>query len=256
MINLKTDEEIELLRESARLVSKTLAYIGKEIKPGVSTKQLDTMAETFIRDHGAVPSFLNYYGYPASLCVSLNEIVVHGIPDDSIIIKDGDIVSVDCGVVLNGWQGDSAYTFGCGELSKEKQHLIDVTKKSLEIGIAHAYAGCRIGDIGYAIQQYVEGEGLSVVRDYVGHGIGRDMHEKPEIPNYGRRGNGTLLKEGMVICIEPMVNVGTWRVMIGEDGWRASTTDGSPSAHFEKQIAVRANKADELTTYEYIEETR
>lgn len=250
---LKTDQEIEMMRASALLVSKTLAYVGSELRPGVSTKSLDRLADTFIRDHGALPSFLNYNGFPASLCISINEEVVHGIPDEKTIIKEGDIVSVDCGVILNGWQGDSAYTFACGEISSELRRLLDVTKESLERGIEKAVAGNRVGDIGYAIQQYVESEGFSVVRDFVGHGIGKSMHEKPEIPNYGRRGTGQLLKEGMVICIEPMINMGQYKVVIsGIDGWRVTTADGKPSAHFEKQLAVRKHKADVLTSYEEI----
>ncbi len=250
---LKTDQEIEMMRASALLVSKTLAYIGGEIREGVSTKSLDRMAETFIRDNGAVPSFLNYNGFPASLCISINDTVVHGIPDEKTIIKCGDIISVDCGVLLNGWQGDSAYTFTCGEVSPEVQRLLDVTRQSLELGIEKAVVGNRVGDIGYAIQKYVESEGFSVVRDLVGHGIGREMHERPEVPNFGRRGTGQLLKEGMVICIEPMINMGDYRVNISStDGWRVSTVDGKPSAHFEKQVAVRKHKADVLTSYEEI----
>ena len=250
---LKSDQEIELMRASALLVSKTLATVGQEIRPGVSTKYLDKIGETFIRDNGAVPSFLNFCGYPASLCISVNETVVHGIPDEKIIIKEGDIVSVDCGVILNGWHGDSAYTFACGEVSPEVQHLLDVTRQSLELGIEKAVAGNRVGDIGYAIQSYCEAEGLGVVRDLVGHGIGRDMHEEPEIPNYGRRGTGHLLKEGMVMCIEPMINMGTYRVTISEkDGWTVKTADHLPSAHFEKQLAVRKNHADVLTSYDEI----
>lgn len=250
---LKTDQEIEMMRASALLVSKTLAYVCSELRPGVTTKSLDRLADTFIRDHGALPSFLNYNGFPASLCISINDTVVHGIPDEKTIIKEGDIVSVDCGVILNGWQGDSAYTFACGEIPAELQRLLDVTKESLERGIEKAVAGNRVGDIGYAIQQYVESEGFSVVRDFVGHGIGKSMHEKPEIPNYGRRGTGQLLKEGMVICIEPMINMGQYKVVIsGNDGWRVTTADGKPSAHFEKQLAVRKHKADVLTSYEEI----
>ena len=249
---LKNDQEIEILRKCAQLVGSTLAEIGKIIAPGMSTKYLDKVADTYIRDNGAVPSFLHYCGYPATLCVSINDIVVHGIPDDKTIIKEGDIVSVDCGTIIDGWNGDSAYTFVVGEIPAETQHLVDVTRKSLEIGIEKAVVGNRIGDIGYAIQTYVESEGFSVVRDLVGHGIGRDMHEEPEVPNYGKRGTGPKLKEGMVICIEPMVNAGTYRIKMAKDGWGVFTADRKPSAHFEKQLAVKKNQADVLTSYDEI----
>ena len=245
---LKTDQEIEMMRASALLVSKTLAYVGSELRPGVTTKSLDRLADTFIRDHGALPSFLNYNGFPASLCISINDTVVHGIPDEKTIIKEGDIVSVDCGVILNGWQGDSAYTFACGEIPAELQRLLDVTKESLERGIEKAVAGNRVGDIGYAIQQYVESEGFSVVRDFVGHGIGKSMHEKPEIPNYGRRGTGQLLKEGMVICIEPMINMGTYEVFVDEeDDWTVVTRDGKLSAHYENTILITEDGCEILS---------
>jgi len=250
---LKTNQEIDLIRKCSLLVGETLAEIAKEIRPGVTTKHLDKMAEEFIRDNGAIPGFLNYNGYPASLCISINDTVVHGIPDEKTVLKDGDIVSVDCGTIINGWYGDSAFTFEVGEVAPEIKQLLEVTRKSLELGIEKAVAGNRIGDIGYAIQSYVESFGYSVVRDLVGHGIGRNMHEPPEVPNYGRRGVGAKLTEGMVICIEPMINMGTYKVKILNDGWTVKTTDGKPSAHFEKQIAVRKQKAEVLIDYDKID---
>ncbi|MDL2227990.1 type I methionyl aminopeptidase [Bacteroidales bacterium OttesenSCG-928-K03] len=252
-MNLKTDQEIALLEKCSLLVGKTLAEIAKIIRPGVSTKHLDKIAEEFIRDNGAIPGFLNYNGYPASLCISVNDTVVHGIPDEKTILNEGDIVSVDCGTIIDGWYGDSAFTFEVGEVAPEIKQLLKVTRESLELGIEKAVAGNRVGDIGYAIQTYVESFGYSVVRDLVGHGIGRNMHEAPEIPNYGRRGNGVKLVEGMVICIEPMINMGTFRVKMLNDGWTVKTADGKPSAHFEKQIAVRKNKAEVLINYDEID---
>jgi methionyl aminopeptidase len=249
----KTKDEIEILRKSSLLVSKTLAELAKEIKPGVTTKHLDKIADTFIRDHGAIPGFLGYYDYPATLCISINDTVVHGIPSDKIVLKDGDIVSIDCGTIIDGWYGDSAFTYEVGEVDPKIKQLLKVTRESLEKGIEQAVVGKRVGDIGYAVQSYVEQYGYSVVRDLVGHGIGRTMHESPEIPNYGRRGNGHKLKEGLVICIEPMINLGTYRVKMLEDGWTIKTLDGLPSAHFEKQLVVQKGKADVLTQYEEID---
>lgn len=254
MIHIKTKEEIEILRKCSLLVGKTLAEIAKVIKPGVSTKYLDNVAETFIRDNGAIPGFLNYNGYPATLCVSVNDTVVHGIPDEKTILREGDIVSVDCGTIIDGWYGDSAFTFAMGELKPEMQKLLKVTRESLELGIQNAVTGNRVGDIGYAVQSYVEQNGFSVVRDLVGHGIGRNMHEKPDVPNYGKRGTGPKLKEGMVICVEPMVNIGTYKVKMLNDGWTIKTLDGMPSAHFEKQLVVQDNKPDVLINYDEIDE--
>ncbi|NLA24076.1 MAG: type I methionyl aminopeptidase [Bacteroidales bacterium] len=252
MIFIKTEEEIDLMRESNMLVSKTHAMLAKEIKEGVSTNYLDKLAETFIRDNNAVPGFLNYNGYPKSLCISVNDVVVHGIPSD-YILKNGDIVSVDCGVYKNGFHGDSAYTFVVGEISKEEQKLIDVTRESLYLGIEKAIVGKRIGDIGSAIQKHAEKNGFSVVRELVGHGIGRNLHEKPEVPNYGRRGYGVKLLENMVIAIEPMINLGRREVHQTNDGWTIKTNDGKPSAHFEHTVVVRKNKAEILSNFDIID---
>jgi methionyl aminopeptidase len=253
MIYLKTEEEIELIRESSLLVGKTLAEIAKEIKPGVVTERLDRIAEEFIRDNGAVPGFKGYNGYPSTLCISINEQVVHGIPGTRIL-KDGDIVSVDCGTILNGFYGDSAYTFTVGDVIEEKLQLMKRTKESLYKGIDQAVAGKRVGDIGYAVQTYVEEKGYSVVRDLVGHGVGKNLHEKPEIPNYGKRGTGVKLKEGLVICIEPMINLGTSKVIQERDGWTIRTADNSASAHYEHAVAIHKNQADVLSSFEAIEE--
>ena len=254
MIYLKTAEEIELMRESNLLVSKTLAEVGKHVRPGVSTAKLDEIAETFIRDHDAVPGFKGYQGFPATLCTSVNSQVVHGIPAKEVILREGDIVSVDCGVVKNGFYGDTAFTFEVGEASPEVKQLMKVTRESLYKGIEKAVAGQRVGDIGYAVQQHAESHGYSVVRELVGHGLGRRMHEEPEVPNYGRRGSGVKLKKGMVICIEPMINMGKRQVNQGADGWTISTADHQPSAHFELAIAVDKGKADILSTFSYIDE--
>lgn len=253
MIYLKTDEEIELIRESSLLVGKTLAEVAKEIKPGVRIDKLDHIAEEFIRDSGAVPGFKGYNGFPATLCISINEQVVHGIPGNRIL-KDGDIASIDCGTILNGFYGDSAYTFAVGNVRDEVLQLMKRTKESLYKGIEKAVIGSRVGDIGYAVQKYVEEAGYSVVRDLVGHGLGKQLHEKPEIPNYGRRGTGTKLKEGLVICIEPMINLGTHRVIQEKDGWTIRTADNLPSAHYEHAVAVRKNQADILSSFKDIEE--
>ncbi|MFI3285551.1 MAG: type I methionyl aminopeptidase [Rikenellaceae bacterium] len=253
MIYLKTEEEIELLRENNILVSKTLAEVGRHICEGVSTKELDRIAEEFIRDHGAVPAFLGYQGFPASLCVSVNENVVHGIPSEKSILKEGDIVSVDCGTFLKGFVGDSAYTFAVGEVASEVKQLMDVTKEALYKGTAQAKAGNRVGDISAAVQGYAESFGYGVVRELEGHGCGREMHESPGVPNFGARGRGPLLKAGMVICIEPMINMGTRAVVFERDGWTVRTRDRKPSAHYEFAVAVGKNGPDILTDYSIIE---
>jgi len=255
MIYLKSDEEIELLRESSLLVGKTLAEVARHIEPGVTTSKLDEVAETFIRDHQAIPGFKDYRGYPATLCISVNDQVVHGIPG-TYTIKDGDIVSVDCGAVKNGFNGDSAYTFAVGNVSKENLMLMKVTRESLYKGIEAAIAGGRVGSIGYEVQSYVESFGFSVVRDLVGHGIGRHLHEEPQVPNYGKKGQGVKLVEGMVICIEPMINRGKRTVIQENDGWTIRTSDGLPSAHYEHAVAIKKNKADVLTTFDEIEKVK
>ena len=252
MIYLKTEEEIELLRENNLLVSATLAEVGKHIKPGVTTLELDRIAEEFIRSHGAVPGFLGYGGFPNTLCVSVNQQVVHGIPSN-YALQEGDIVSVDCGTILKGFYGDSAYTFPVGEIDAESANLLKVTKESLYLGAEKAIAGNRLGDIGSTVQQYAEKHGFSVVREMVGHGIGTNMHESPEVPNYGKAGNGKKLKEGMVLCVEPMINAGKKDIYLHRNGWEVSTVDKKLSAHFEFMVAVRAGKADVLTTFDYIE---
>ena len=252
MIRLKSEEEIALLRENALMVSKTLAEVGRHIEPGITTKELDVIAEKFIRSLGAVPGFLGYEGFPATLCLSVNDVVVHGFPS-GYKLKEGDIISVDCGTVYRGFYGDSAYTFPVGKVDSRTQALLDATRQSLELGIAQAVAGGRTGDIGEAVQSYCESLGFSVVRELVGHGLGRDMHESPEVPNYGRRGHGVKLHEGMVICIEPMINAGRKEVYLDENGWAVHTADGEKSAHFEKTVVVRRGKAEVLTTFEFIE---
>ena len=253
MIFLKTEEEIELLRESNLLVCKTLAELAKVIQPGITTAQLDKLAEEFIRDNGAIPAFKGYCGFPASLCTSVNDQVVHGIPSDKVILKDGDIVSVDCGTFKNGFVGDSAYTFAVGEISDEVKLLLETTKESLFKGIEQAVEGRRLGDLGYAIQNHCETRGYSVVREFVGHGVGRKMHEAPEVPNYGSRGRGPMLKTGMTLCIEPMINLGKRDIVIERDGWTTRTRDGKPSAHFENAVAVAKGKADILSDFSIIE---
>jgi len=252
MIYLKTDEEIELMRVSNLIVSRTLAEIAKNIKPGVTTLQLDKIADTFIRDHGAVPTFLGYEGFPNSLCISVNDQVVHGVPSD-YELKEGDIVSVDCGAEKDGFHGDSCYTFCVGEVSEEVQKLLKTTKEALYEGIKNAVEGKRVGDISYAIQTYCEDRGYSVVRKMVGHGIGREMHEDPEVPNFGKRGNGPKLKSGMTLAIEPMINLGKHDIYIEQDGWTTRTRDKKPSAHFEHTVVIRKGQADILSTFEYIE---
>lgn len=253
MIFLKTEEEIELLRENNLLVCKTLAEVAKAIRPGVTTAELDRLAEEFIRDNGAVPAFKGYGGFPATLCTSVNDQVVHGIPSDKVILKDGDIISVDCGTFKYGFVGDSAYTFAVGEISEEVRRLLQTTKESLFKGIEKAIHGNRIGDIGNAVQSYCEERGYSVVREMVGHGVGRKMHEAPEVPNYGRRGVGPMLKTGMTICIEPMINLGRKELIFERDGWTTRTADGKPSAHFENAVAIAKGKADILSDFSIIE---
>ncbi len=254
MIYLKSDEEIELLRESNLIVAKTLAEMAKMVQPGISTLQLDKRAEEFIRDNGGVPGFLGYGGFPGSICTSVNDQIVHGIPSADVVLKEGDIISIDCGVLKNGFHGDSAYTFCVGEVAEEIIQLLRTTKESLYKGIEQAFEGKRIGDIASAVQTYCEEKGYSVVREMVGHGVGRNLHESPEVPNYGRKGNGIQLKSGMTIAIEPMINQGTRKLIFEKDGWTTRTADGKPSAHFEHSVAVRPGKADILSSFKYIEE--
>lgn len=253
MIYLKTDQEIELIKKSAQVLGRAHAEVAKWVKPGVTTKQLDAIAEEYIRDHQGTPSFKGFNGFPASLCISVNEVVVHGFPSN-YELKDGDIISIDCGVKLNGYHSDSAYTYPVGEVSEEVVALLRRTKKSLYLGIDCAADGMRMGDIGFAIQNYVEQFGYSVIRELVGHGIGKSLHESPEVPNYGKRGKGIKLKEGMVLAIEPMINLGKKNVVQEKDGWTIRTSDRKPSAHFEHTVAIRKGKAEILTTFEYIEE--
>ncbi len=253
MIHYKTGEEIELIKESAQILGKAHAEVARMIKPGAKTSEMDRVAEEFIRDHGGVPSFLNYNGFPYTLCVSPNEQVVHGFPSDREL-RDGDILSIDCGVYYQGFHSDSAYTYPVGQVEEEKLQLLRVTKESLYKGIDEAVVGKRVGDISYAIQHHVEAYGYTVVRELVGHGVGRDLHEEPEVPNYGKRGRGAKLKEGMVIAIEPMINLGKKEIVQESDGWTIRTRDRAASAHYEHTVAVRKGKAEILTTHEYIEE--
>lgn len=252
MIRLKTREEIEILRENALMVSKTLAHVGKLVEPGITTRELDAVAEKYIRSLGAEPGFLGYEGFPATLCLSVNEVVVHGFPSD-YRLREGDILSVDCGTKYRGFYGDSAYTFPVGKVDEETRALLDTTKASLYEGIAKAVAGGRIGDIGNAVQSYCESRGFSVVREMVGHGLGRNMHESPEVPNYGRQGHGVKLREGMVICIEPMINAGKKEVYLDDNGWGVITADHKKSAHFELTVAIRKGEPEVLSTFEFIE---
>lgn len=252
MINIYNDQEVEKIRESSLLVGKTLAEIAKHIKPGVKTIRLDEIAEDFIRAHGAIPCFKGYRGFKYTLCISVNEVVVHGFPS-TYELKEGDIVSVDCGVNKDGFIGDSAYTFPVGEITEEKKQLLTVTKASLYKGIEQAVAGMRTGDIGHAIQNYCESFGYGVVRELCGHGVGRKLHEKPDVPNFGQRGSGHKLKEGMVIAIEPMINRGTAAVLMENDGWTIRTIDKQPSAHFEHDVLIRKGKAEILSSFEDIE---
>lgn len=253
-LNLKSAEEIELMRESALIVSKTLGMLASEIKPGVTTLKLDKLAESFIRDHGAIPGFLGLYDFPNTLCVSPNSQVVHGMPNN-IPLKEGDIISVDCGALKNNFYGDHAYTFSVGEINKETQKLLDVTKASLYEGIKAFKKNNRVGDVGYAIQNYCESFGYGVVRELVGHGIGKIMHEEPEMPNFGKRGRGKKFIDGMVVAIEPMINMGTHKVKHHSDGWTITTKDNLPSAHFEHNIALIDGKPNLLSTFDYIYES-
>ncbi|KAB7729412.1 type I methionyl aminopeptidase [Rudanella paleaurantiibacter] len=258
MIYLRSDEELALMRESAQVLGKAHGEVAKLIRPGITTKELDTVAQTFIRDNGGIPSFLGFNNgtatrFPGALCISVNDIVVHGFPS-KYELRDGDIISVDCGVQLNGFHSDSAYTYPVGEVSLSVRKLLARTKESLYIGLEKAIDGNRIGDIGYAVQSYVERFGYSVVRELVGHGVGKNLHEAPEVPNYGKRGQGVKLREGMVLAIEPMVNFGKKAITQDKDGWTIRTADRKPSAHFEHTVAVRKGKAEILTTFQYIEE--
>ncbi|MBR1593907.1 MAG: type I methionyl aminopeptidase [Alloprevotella sp.] len=257
MIYLKTDDEIELLRKANSIVAGTLAEIAKVVKPGVSTRQLDTLAEQYIRDNGAVPTFKGFpnpYGgpFPAAICTSVNDVIVHGVPNDEPL-KDGDIVSVDCGTLIDGFNGDSCYTFCVGEVSEEVRELLRVTKEALYKGIAQALPGRRIGDIGYAVQQHAEGHGYGVVREFVGHGIGHEMHEDPMVPNYGKKGNGKLMKNGLCIAIEPMITMGSPDLYLCDDRWTVRSRDGKPAAHFEHSLAIHHGKADILSSFAEIE---
>ena len=253
MIHLKSSEEIEIIRQGAEILSRAHAEVAKRIKPGVTTESLDRVAEAYIRDHEGEPSFKGYNGFPGSLCISVNEQVVHGIPGTATL-QDGDIVSIDCGVFYRGFHSDAAYTYPVGEVTEEVHRLLTVTKESLYLGIENARSGNRVGDIGFAIQQYVEEFGFSVVRELVGHGIGKTLHESPEVPNYGKRGRGTKLKTGLILAIEPMVNMGTRNVIQESDGWTIRTRDHKPSAHFEHTVAVLNGTPEILTTHKYIEE--
>ncbi|GJM30938.1 MAG: methionine aminopeptidase [Cyclobacteriaceae bacterium] len=253
MIHYKSSDEIDIIRQSADILSRAHAEVAKLVKPGVSTTMLDQVAEEYIKDHGASPSFKGYNGFPGSLCISINEQVVHGIPG-STELKDGDIVSIDCGVFYQGFHSDAAYSYPVGVVSDKVKTLLKVTKESLYIGIENAKSGNRIGDIGWAIQKHVEDFGFSVVRELVGHGIGKTLHESPEVPNYGKRGKGTKLKSGLILAIEPMVNMGARSIVQESDGWTIRTKDHQPSAHFEHTVAVMNGTPEILTTHKYIEE--
>ena len=253
MITIKTREEIEIMRESALIVSKTLGMLAKEIKPGITTLYLDKLAEDFIRAEGAIPGFLGLYDFPNTLCMSPNSQVVHGIPNNEPL-KEGDIISVDCGAKKNGFYGDHAYTFAVGEIASETKRLLEITKQSLYVGISEFKAGNRVGDVGFAIQNFTEKHGYGVVRELVGHGLGREMHEDPEMPNYGRRGRGKKFVEGMVVAIEPMINLGTHKIKQHKDGWTITTLDNKPSAHFEHNVAIVNGKPELLSTFTYIYE--
>ena len=253
MIKYKTKEQIEIMRESAQLVSKTLGMLAAEIKPGVTPLKLDAMAEEFIRDHGAIPGFLGLYDFPNTLCVSINEQVVHGIPTDNAL-ESGDVISIDCGTLMNEYYGDQAFTFEVGEVDPEVKDLLRVTRECLDLGVEQAKVGNRLGDIGFAVQQHAEKHGYGVVRDLVGHGLGKVMHEDPQVPNYGKRGSGKKIKNGLVIAIEPMINLGTERVVQDTDGWTIITADRKVSAHFEHDVAVVDGKPEVLSTFDYIDE--
>ncbi|MFO7824442.1 MAG: type I methionyl aminopeptidase [Cyclobacterium sp.] len=253
MIQYKSEEEIELIKESAQILGKAHGEVAKHVKEGVKTASLDKIAEEFIRDHQGVPSFKGYNGFPASLCISVNEVVVHGFPSQ-YVLKDGDIISIDCGVFHQGFHSDSAYTYPVGEVSPKVIALLKATKESLYVGIEKAVFGNRVGDIGNGIQKFVEAKGYTVVRELVGHGLGKQLHEPPEVPNWGKRGSGAKLKEGMVLAIEPMVNLGTRNVVQERDGWTIRTADRKPSAHYEHTVAIFEDKTEILTTHRYIEE--
>ena len=257
-IFLKTEDEINLMREANQLVGKTLAEVGRHIKPGVTTRYLDKVADEFIRDHGAIPTFKGFpnpYGepFPAAICTSVNDVVVHGIPSDDVVLHEGDIISVDCGTLLNGYNGDSAYTFMVGEVDKTVKQLLEITKESLYLGIEQAVSGKHVGDIGAAIQAHCEAHGYGIVRELTGHGIGKEMHEAPQIPNYGMRGNGVMLKAGMCIAIEPMVTLGSRKIGMLPDHWSIVTLDHQVASHFEHTIAIRKGRAEILSTFEEIE---
>lgn len=253
MILYKTKEEIEYIRESSLLVAKTHALIASLIRPGITTIELDKQAEAFIRDHGAVPGFKGYHGFPYTLCISPNEVVVHGFPSRNTL-KEGDILSVDCGVLKNGYYGDSAYTFAVGEIREPVRHLLKTTYQCLLLGIEQAVEGKTVGDISQAIQFHAEKAGYTVVKELVGHGVGKDLHEEPEVPNFGSRGKGPRLKQGMVIAIEPMINLGQRFVVQERDGWTIRTSDRKPSAHYEHTVSIGTDKADVLSTFSYIEQ--
>ena len=253
MIHYKTSEEVEKIKQSADILGRAHGEIAKHVKKGVKTSFLDKVAEEFIRDHGAVPSFKGYNGFPSSLCISVNEVVVHGFPSE-YELKDGDIISVDCGVFHQGFHSDSAYTYPIGEVPPSVLALLSATKDSLYLGIEQAIFGNRVGDIGHAIQKFVEANGYTVVRELVGHGLGRKLHEAPEVPNYGKKGSGPLLKQGMVIAIEPMINLGTRNIVQEKDGWTIRTADRKPSAHYEHTVAIFEDRTEVLTTHKYIEE--
>ena len=252
MIYYKTEDEIDLIKESSLLVAKTHAEIAGLIKPGINSLMLDKVAEEFIRDNGGFPAFKGYNGFPNTLCVSPNEQVVHGIPNNRSL-ENGDILSVDCGVLMNGYYGDSAYTYEVGEVDHKLKELINVTKESLFKGISQAVVGNSIGDISYAVQNYAESFGFGVVRELVGHGVGKKLHESPEVPNYGQKGDGLILKNGLVIAIEPMINMGERGILQHDDGWTITTIDNKPSAHFEHTIVVRKEKAEILSSFIEIE---
>ena len=258
-IFLKTEDEIELMRQANQLVGKTLGELAKHIKPGVTTLQLDKIADEFIRDHGATPTFKGFpnpYGgpFPASICTSVNDVVVHGVPNKETVLKEGDIISIDCGTLLNGFNGDSCYTFCVGEISEEVKTLLKTTKESLYLGIENAQAGKHLGDISSAVQDHCEAHGYGIVRELTGHGIGREMHEDPQVPNFGRRGNGVMLKSGMCLAIEPMITMGKRDIWLDQDRWTIRTRDGKPAAHFEHTIVVRKGKAEILSSFEEVEQ--
>ena len=253
MIIYKSKEEIEVMRQSALVVSRTLGMLAKEVKPGAIPKKLDKLAEEYIRDQGAVPGFLGLYGCPSTLLISTNETVVHGLPIDKPL-ENGDVVSIDCGAKMNGYYGDHAYTFEVGEVKPEVKKLLKVTKECLYLGIEQMYAGNRLGSLSYAIQEHAEKHGYGVVRELVGHGLGKKMHEDPQVPNYGRKGTGKKLQEGLVLAIEPMITMGTYRVKTLKDGWTINTVDGQPAAHFEHDVAIVDGKPEILSTFDYIYE--